>query len=217
LVKLLLDAGANRDATDGEGRTAFDHAAAGGATSFERLLRQPTRAGDPQVCGLPLVRSPAPGRLSLGMTREEISVRLRGLTLPPPDRCGLSYFAVPASWLAVASREFKDISLLRLAFVDGRLAYLHVAYEPDFHAKSFDEYLSMLSATLGLPSRWRRASAGGPGFDNAHSIACDGFTAVAGRLKVPYVELHDTEALRTLVRRWEKLPERAQERQIIKP
>ncbi len=217
LVKILLDAGAKTDATDDEGRTAFDHAAAGGATGFERLLGQLARDGDPRACGLTVTRSPTLGRLSLGMTREEISARLSGLTLPPPDRCGLAYVAIPASRLATPSREFKGVSLLRLAFVDGQLAYLHIAYEPGSHTKGFDEYLSMLSATLGLRGRWRRAFMGGPGFDNAHSVACDGFTAVAGRLKVPYVELHDTEALRTLVRRWEELPERARERQVIKP
>jgi hypothetical protein len=217
MVKLLLDAGANPDATDDEGRTAFDHATAGGATGFERLLRQSARASDPRTCGLTVARPPTLGGLSLGMTREDISAHLRGLTLPPPDRCGLSYVAIPAGRLAVASREFEGVSLLRLAFLDGRLAYLHVAYEPGFHAKSFDEYLSTLSATLGLQGRWRHALTGGPGFDNAHSVACDGFTAVAGRLKVPYVELHDTEALRSLVRRWEESPQRARERQVIKP
>jgi serine protease Do len=217
LVKILLDAGANPDATDDERRTAFDHAAAGGATGFERLLGQPARDDDPRVCGLTVARPPTLGGLFLGMTREDISARLRGLTLPPPDSCGLAYVAVPASRLITPSQEFEGISLLRLAFVDGRLAYLHVAYEPGGHAKGFEEYLSTLSATLGLQGRWRRAFTGGSGFDNAHSVACDGFTAVAGRLKVPYVELHDTEALRTLVRRWEELPERPRKRQVIKP
>jgi hypothetical protein len=216
LVNLLLDAGASLDITDNEGRTAFDHMAAGGVEGIERLLWKRGRPGERSEGTQSLARPPALYGISLGMTLEEVSARLKGRKLPPPDHCSLSYVAVPASNLAAPSREVEGVSLVRLAFFDGRLAYLHVAYGPNFPWRSFDEYLSTISATLGLLGRWRRAS-GSTGFDNAHSVACDGFTVVAGYLKAPYVELHDTNALRTLVRRWEESQERGQGKQTVRP
>jgi hypothetical protein len=140
------------------------------------------------------------------MTREEAGGRLRDLTLPTPDRCGLSSVAVRAGGPVTLPPDSTGARLLRLAFLDGRLAYLHVTDEAGSQAKGIDEYLSTVSSSLGIVGRWRHASPP-PAYDDAHSISCDGFTAVAGRMKLSrgelsYVELHDAEALRTLVRRW---------------
>jgi hypothetical protein len=213
MVELLLEAGTDSSVADAEGRTSFDYAAVGGITSLEGLLREVGRPGGPSSCKLVPARSVALHGLSIGMTREDVASRFSGLNLPPPDRCRLSYVAIPARRLTASSREFDGVSLLRLAFLDGRLAYLHVTYEPGIPVGNFDRYLMTLSAKLGLLGRWRRAYAGA-GFDNAHSLSCDGLTAVAGYLRASYVELHDTKALRTLVQRWEELPERDQERPL---
>jgi ankyrin repeat protein len=202
VVELLLEAGANTAADDDDGRTGFDHAAAGGITDLEDLLRKAGKPGQPLAYKPASDRSVALHGLSLGMNREEVSSRLPGLNLPPPDRCGLSYVAIPARRLTTLS-EFDGVILLRLAFLNGRLVYLHAAYEPRGALESFDRYLTTLSARLRLPNRWRRTS-GGFSFDNAHSLAWDGFIVVAGHLKASYVELHDMQAVRTLVRRWEE-------------
>jgi serine protease Do len=211
LIRLLLDSGADVGATDDKVRTAFDHAAAGGVTGIEPLLRGAAKSRGQSVCDLTVGRSPALRGLRLGMTTEEVSTRLRGLSLPSSDRCGLSYLAVAEKRLALLSREFEGLSLLRLAFVDGRLAYLHVAYQSEFPWKSFEAYLSTLSASLNLPNDWRRASVY-RSLDNAHLISCHRVTAVAGYFKFPYVELHDAEALRTLVRRWDEAQRREQQK-----
>jgi hypothetical protein len=206
LIKLLVEAGADPIAADDDERTAFDHAAAGGVTGLEDVLRGGKNTGAAPACRLAGGRRPALLGLSPGMTREEVGARLRGFTLPPPDRCGLSYVTAPASSLITPPPDSRGVRFLRLAFLDRRLAYLHVSYEPESQAKGFDEYLSTVSAALGFVGRWRRATPFS--HDNAHSISCDGLTAVAGRMKVrsvevPYAELHDAEALRALVRRWE--------------
>lgn len=207
VIQLLLDARADTGATDDEGRTSFDYAAAGGITGLEGRLREAGRPGEPPACKLAPAHTVALHGLSLGMTREDVASLLPGLNLPQHDRCGLSYVAIPARRLTTSSPEFDGVSLLRLALLDGRLAYLHVAYEPASPIENFDRYHTTLSARLRLSGRWRRAS-GGANFDNAHSLSCDGLTVVAGYLRASYVELHDTQALRTLVRRWEGLPER---------
>lgn len=221
LIKLLVDAGADPAAADGNGRTAFDRAASGGVTGLEDVLRGGKNSGAAPACRLTGGRRPALLGLSPGMTREEVSKRLRGLTLPPPDRCGLSYAEVAADGPVALPPEFRGVRFLRLAFLDGRLTYVHVAYEPESQAKGFDEYLATVSAALGITGRWRRATHP-PAHDDPHSISCDGVTAVAGRLKLsrsemPYAELHDEEALRALVRRWGELQGQPPETRIVKP
>jgi hypothetical protein len=47
-------------------------------------------------------------------------------------------------------------------------------------------------------------------WDHAHVIGCDGFKVMTGYLVGPYVELHDVEALRTLLGR--KVDEEARRR-----
>jgi hypothetical protein len=221
LLKLLVEAGADPGAADDEGRTAFDHVAAGGVTGLDEVLWGGKGSREAPACRLTGGRRPALLGLSPGMTREEVSKRLRGLTLPPPDRCGLSYAEVTAGGPVTLPSDSRGVRLLRLAFLDGRLAYAHVGYEPDSRqAEGFDEYLSTVSAALGLAGRWRRATPFS--HDDAHSVSCDGLMAVAGRMKLrsvelPYVELHDAEALRALVRRWGELQERVREKQTIKP
>lgn len=158
MAKLLLVAGVDPAATDHEGRTASDHAALGGIISPEALLRETAGAVAASACRFAGGRRPALLDISLGMTREEVSARLRGLTVPPPDRCGLSYVAVQAGGPVPLPPDSGGVRLLRLAFLDGSLAYLHVAYDPGSQAKGFDEYLSAVSAALGLAGRWRSAA-----------------------------------------------------------
>jgi len=102
--------------------------------------------------------------------------------------------------LTAAARGFEGVALVRLILLDDRVVYLNVGYGREFPFKSFDEYLSTLSSTLGLPGAWRRV-AGSADFGQAQSMTCEGFVVAAGRIGSLYVELHDTEATRTLVRR----------------
>jgi len=199
LILALLNAGADLTAVDRQGRTAFDHAAAGGLTAFERLLHVPGKTGLPPACDLRVKDAPALRGLRLGMSVSEVSARLGGLR-PQPGRCGLSTLYLDGRQLSAAARGFEGVALVRLIFLDDKVAYLNVGYGREFPFKSFDEYLSTLSSTLVLPGRWRRV-AGAPDFERAHAMTCEGFVVAAGRIGSLYVELHDTEAVRTLVRR----------------
>ena len=199
LILALLNAGADLTAVDRQGRTAFDHAAAGGLTGIERLLHVPGKSGLPPACGLRVKDAPALRGLRLGMSVSEVSARLGGLR-PQPGRCGLSALYLDGKQLSSAARGFEGVVLMRLIFLDDKVVYLNVGYGREFPFKSFDEYLSTLSSSLGLRGRWRRV-AGSADFEQAHAMTCDGFVVAAGRVGSLYVELHDTEAVRTLVRR----------------
>ncbi len=63
------------------------------------------------------------------------------------------------------------------------------------------EFRAALSNSLSLPGKWRVTGGGGDNWDQAHVIGCDGFKVTTGYLIGPYVELHDVEALRTLLQR----------------
>jgi hypothetical protein len=53
--------------------------------------------------------------------------------------------------------------------------------------------------SLALPGKWRVTGGGGDNWDHSHVVGCDGFKVMAGYLIGPYVELHDVEALRTVL------------------
>jgi Trypsin-like peptidase domain/Ankyrin repeats (many copies) len=203
LIKLLLESGADVRATDDKGHTAFDHAAAGGVIGIERLLRETDKSSNQSTCDLTRGHAPSIRGLSLGMTTGDVSSRLGGFSLPSPNRCGLSYIAIPAKRLAMLSREFEGVSLLRLAFIDGKLTYLHLAYGSEFPWQGINEYLQTVASSLGLSGEWHRTSLY-QSLDNARSISCGSYVVIAGYFKIPYVELHDTEALRVLVGRWDE-------------
>lgn len=199
LILALLNAGADLTTVDRQGRTAFDHAAAGGLTGFERLLHMPGKSGLPPACNLRLKDAPALRGLRLGMNVSEVSSRFGGLR-PTLGRCGLSTLYLSDRQLSSAGRGFEGVALVRLILLDDKVVYLNVAYGREFPFKSFDEYLSTLSSSLGLAGTWRRV-AGSADFEQAQSMTCEGFVVAAGRIGSLYVELHDTEVVQTLVRR----------------
>jgi S1-C subfamily serine protease len=198
VIHLLLDSGADLTLRDNFGLTVIDHAARGGFTGFVRLLHMPGKSGSLPACDLKLSGAPALRGLRLGMSAAEVSAKLGGLT-PKPGRCGLSTLTVSGSRLASA-RGFEGVDSVAAVFLDGRAVYLMVNYGREFPFASFGEYLAALSSRLGLPQAWRRA-AGFEGMEEAQAMTCDGFVAAAGHVGSSYVELHDTEAVETLLKR----------------
>jgi hypothetical protein len=198
VIRLLLDPGADLTLADNFGLTAFDHAARGGLTGFVRMLHLPGKSGPLPACDLTPGGAPALRGLRLGMSAAEVSARLGGLT-PKPGRCGLSTLTASGSRLASA-RGFEGVDSVAMVFLDGKVVYLNVSYGREFPFASFDEYLAALSSRLGLPRAWRRA-AGFEGMEEAHAMTCDGFVVAAGHVSSSYVELHDTGAMKTLLKR----------------
>lgn len=203
MLRLLLDVGADVAATDSAGRDAFDHAALGGPTGFARLLRGKAGAVEQPHCDLTPAQSPEVRGLRLGMGLRGLAARFRPSSLPEADSCGRQ--ELQFDWaedllgqLAPRPQELKDVRRIGLGFLDGRLAYFRVTYTAPLKPA---EFRSTLSEALRLSGRWRRA--GGEGlWDEPYSIACGGFTLMAGYDRHgPYVELIDEAALRTLLQR----------------
>jgi hypothetical protein len=230
MLHLLLDSKADSGLRDSEGRDAFDHAAAGGPTGFDRLLAGKAAGGGRQHCDLGLARSPEVRGLRLGMALPEITTRFRPSAVLEMEWCGRQ--TLEFDWAddllgqrAPVPQELAGVRRLRLGFLDGRLAYFRVTYDRREAPPKPEQFRSTLSSSLGLPGGWRRA--GGEGlWDQPHSIGCDGFTVIAGYEVGPYVELHDTAALDELMRRRaevrlrrlrEEKEERERRRRVFKP
>jgi Ankyrin repeats (many copies) len=214
LMLFLLGAGADVNAVDKKGRTALDYAALVGLTDFEQLIRQTGRLREQSVCALKLAESPMLRGFKLGMSLREVTARFHKFIMPEANSCGrlnLEFTEGRGTLknLALKPEELTDVSRLRLTFVDERLAYLRVTYTRESSPFNPSEFRAALSSLLSLPGKWR-ATGGGDNWDQAYVIGCDGFKVMAGYLAGPYVELHDVEALRTLLQR--KVDEEGKER-----
>jgi len=206
MALFLLGAGADVNAVTREGRTALDYAAMSGLTDFDNLIRQRGRLRNESGCALKLTESPVLRGFKLGMSLREVTARFRRFQMPETDSCGRLNLDFSEQWgtlrnLALKPEELTGLLRLRLTFVDERLAYIRVTYSRESAVSNPQEFRATLSDSLVLPGKWRVAGGGGDNWDQAHVIGCEGFKVLAGYLVGPYVELHDVEALRTLLGR----------------
>ncbi len=205
LVQLLIAAGADVNALDNEGQTVLDYAGVGGLTDIDSLILKSGRVRDRKQCELKLVQALTLRGFRLGMTLPEAAARFPSYVLPSADSCGrlnLTFSAFNSTLRAYAQRpeEFNGVARIDMTFLDERLTYIRVTYDPNTVWKNTNEYLATLSTSLGIPLSWYKA-ADGVTADNAHMVGCDGFKVIAGIYRGPYVELHDTEALLVMLRR----------------
>jgi len=205
LVGLLIESEADVNATDSEGRTALDYAGMGGPTEIDRLIWASGRVRGGQKCELRLAQSPALRGFRLGMTMGEISSRFPRYEITEADSCGHRNLTLDAAWGRLKAeardpRDFEGVKNVRLAFLDGRLTYIRMTYDNGTSWKGIGEYLAAVSSSLGLPASWYKAE-GSTDVSNTHMIGCDGFKVVAGFEAGSYVELHDTAAVQSMLRR----------------
>jgi hypothetical protein len=230
MLRLLLEAGADLSLKDSEGLDVFDHVARGGPTGFDHLLPVKATAGDQSRCDLGLARAPEVRGLRLGMTLREAASRFRPPRVDEAEWCGRQMLEF--DWgddllgqPAPRSSDLAGVRRIRLGFLDGRLAYFRVTYDPRDAPLTAEQFRATLTSSLALPGRWRRAD-GAADFEPLHSVGCNGFTVMAGYEVGAYVELHDTGAIDLLLRRREeeklrRLRESEQEkdrrRKVFKP
>lgn len=230
MLRLLLDAGADVTLKDSEGLDALDHAAKAGPTGLDRLLPVKAAAEEQTRCDLGLARSPEVRGLRLGMRLREAASRFNPPRVAEAEGCGRQ--TLEFDWgrdllgqPAPRPRELAGVRRIRLGFLDGRLAYFRVTYDPGEAPLTPEQFRAALSSSLALPGRWRRADAAVEVVP-LYSVSCDGFAVVAGYEVGPYVEVHDTGAIDLLLRRREeeklrKLREAEEEkerkRRVFKP
>ena len=177
-----------------------------------------------------LARLPEVRGLRLGMTLREVASRFHPPGVDEAEWCGRQMLEF--DWAddllgqpAPRPRELAGAQRIRLGFLDGRLAYFRVTYDPREAPLTAEQFRSTLTSSLALPGRWRRADGTGK-WEPLYSLGCEGFTVIAGYEVGPYVEMHDTGAIDLLLRRRQegrlrKLREIEQEkerrRRVFKP
>ena len=230
MLRLLLDSGADVAVKDNEGRDVLDHAALGGPTDFDRLIIGSTKSDKASACELSMSQSPEVRGIRLGMSLKDVAARLHPSSVSEPDSCGRQ--TLEFDWAddllgqpAPRPRELLGVRRLKLGLLDGRLAYFRVTYGGEAAPMRLDQFRATLSSSLKLPGMWRRAGDAGV-WDQPYSVGCDGFKVMAGYNVGPYVELHDTAALDTLLKRSvearikrlrEREAERERRRRVFKP
>jgi hypothetical protein len=212
MMRLLVAAGADASLKDPQGRDALDYAATAGPAGLERLLPAKAVGGGPPRCDLDLARAPEVRGLRLGMTLREATSRLRPPGVSGPEWCGRQ--SLEFDWgddllgqTAPRPRELAGVRRIRLGFLDGRLAYFRVTYDPSDTPLTPEQFRSTLSSALTLPGRWRSADSSGS-WGLPFEVGCEGFVVIAGYEVGPYVELHDTGAVDLLLRRREEAKRR---------
>lgn len=205
MLRLLLDAGADVSLKDRKGLDVLDHAAKAGPTDLDRLLPVKAPAGEQIRCDLGLARSPEVRGLRLGMTLREAASRFSPPRVAEAEWCGRQ--TLEFDWSddllgqpAPRPRDLAGVRRIRLGFLDRRLAYFRVTYDPGEAPLTPEQFRATLSSSLALPGRWRGVSAA-VDVVPLYSVSCDGFAVVAGYEEGPYVEVHDTGAIDLLLRR----------------
>lgn len=230
VLRLLLEAGSDVSLKDSKGLDVLDHAAMGGPTGLDRLLSAKAAGGEQSRCDLGLVRSPEVRGLRLGMTLREAASRLRPPRVEEAEWCGRQMLEF--DWAddllgqpAPRPKELAGVRKIRLGFLDGRLVYFRVTYDPSEAPLTAEQFRSTLTSNLALPERWRRVDGAGE-WGALYSVGCEGFVVMAGYEVGAYVELHDTGAIDLLLRRREEAKlrrlreaeeEKQRRRKVFKP
>jgi hypothetical protein len=132
MLRLLLEAGADPSLKDSKGLDALDHAAIGGPSGLDRLLPAKVPTGEQSRCDLNMAHTPEVRGLRLGMTLREATSRFKpSSSLSDAEWCGRR--TLEFNWSddllgqpAPRPEEFEGVRLVRLGFLDGRLAYFRV-------------------------------------------------------------------------------------------
>jgi len=158
-------------------------------------------------CTLTLTQSPQLRGLRLGQNQAQVLARFPGLSLDHADEFGaarLRLSFVDADLYQRGSRDrgvqidltgtpaegrsftidrsrfpdLKGVRRIHLRFVDGRIAYVLVAYDDSFKWNSVEEFAETVSKLLGLPDDWRESSDSDRA-KNSREVRCDGFMMTA--------------------------------------
>ncbi len=216
------------------------------------LFAQGKTATKPAPCTLGLDRAPELRGFRVGAPQSAVLARFPGASVEKADKSGVAIlrFTVIDSAITkgVASRDkgvqpdisaipseesafivdvakfpiLKGVRRIRFRFVDGRLAYLQVAYDDSTQWESIDEFVGTVAKILNLPAEWS-VPADSDGGNKEKELRCEGFaitgdvgsdasdTRIAAQLSV-----EDLAASKTVEQRQKDLKEKAEQAEEAK-
>lgn len=163
------------------------------------LSTLPTVAAQETKCTLKIAQLAAAPELRgfrLGMTVEQFKARVPNLLMRPADEFGATAVNIyPEHDNKIDKASFEGVRTISLEFLDSRVTSLWIGYAPDFKWKNFDEFLAVVTRSLGLPDAWQAKS-------RARQMACDDFQVTVSTIGGnPSIRLVDEAARRTLEER----------------
>ena len=111
------------------------------------------------ACTLKVADLPASPELRgfrLGMTKDEVKLRVPQVVFPKDDELGVSKTTVnPDFDPKIDKANFNGVRSVSLDFLDSRLTSLWFGYDASFKWKTVDEFVEGISNSLKLPSTWQ--------------------------------------------------------------
>ena len=139
-------------------------------------------------CLLNLSQAPQLRGFRLGMSADDVIIRVPSIEMPEADEFGFAKGVIYTSSPNLTSNkaDFEGVSRVSLSFLDGRLTSILVVYDDSISWESTDEFVSVISRPLGLPGPWQP-------FDTwKKSVQCTGFRATAGTGLETFISLEES-------------------------
>src|SRR6185295_13944121 len=130
----------------------------------------------PPPCTVKLEQLPNASELRgfrLGMTYEQVKVRVPQVQFGPADQFGVAKTSInPGYDRSIQQASFTDVRTISFDFLDGRLVDLWIGYESTFKWQTLDQFVDGMSKTLNVPGAW-------PAKRSGRQLSCDGFSLFA--------------------------------------
>jgi hypothetical protein len=92
----------------------------------------------------------------LGMTREQVKVRVPQVVFGKTNELGVSKTTInPYFDPRIDQSTFEGVRSVSLDFLDDRLTSLWIGYDSSFKVNSVDEFIKRISQSLRLPDAWK--------------------------------------------------------------
>jgi hypothetical protein len=153
-------------------------------------------------CSLSLASLPQAPELAgfqLGMTKEQVKVRVPQVVFGRKDEFGVSKTTInPYFDPRMDQSSFTGIRTISLDFLDDRLTSLWIGYDSSYNVNSVEQFVKKISQSLRLPDSWK------PWRSRGQQLNCVDFqlivTMVGGG---PSFRIHDVAAQEVLATRRE--------------
>jgi len=146
-----------------------------------------------------LTQAPELFGFHLGMTLEQVTVRVPQVRFPMADQLGVAKTTInPGFDSSFDQASFAGARTVSMDFLDGKLTTLWIGYDESFKWQKLDEFVAGVSRSLNLPAA---LSARGLG----RELRCDGFSVFASMIGgSPALRITDEAAQQTIATRREE-------------